>query len=89
MLEYNPEKRITAKKALNHHWFQLEKKENEKNIYLKNEMNSMKQFCKLSRFQNNIVTFISHNLLTSKSLGNLEKKFSEIDKNKDGRISWK
>ena len=31
---------------------------------------------------------MSHNFTSSKSLAKLEKKFNEIDKNHDGRISW-
>ena len=42
----------------------------------------------MSKFQSNIITFMSHNFTSSKSLAKLEKKFNEIDKNHDGRISW-
>lgn len=48
----------------------------------------MKKFCQMTKFQSNIITFMTHNLMTSKSLAKLEKKFNEMDKNNDGRISW-
>ena len=42
----------------------------------------------MNKFQSSIITFISHNLLSAKQISKLEKKFNEIDKNKDGKISW-
>ena len=43
----------------------------------------------MNKFQTNIMIYISRNLLTNDTLGKLNKKFNQIDKNRDGRISWK
>ena len=43
----------------------------------------------MNKFQTNIMMYISRNLLTNDTLGKLNKKFNQIDKNRDGRISWK
>ena len=43
----------------------------------------------MNKFQTNIMIYISRNLLTNDTLGKLNKKFNQMDKNRDGRISWK
>jgi hypothetical protein len=60
----------------------------EDNLFLTNEMKSIKKFCEMNRFQATIMAFISHNLLTNETISRIEKKFMKMDKNKDGKISW-
>lgn len=52
-------------------------------------MEAMKDFSKLNKFQSAVITFISYNLVETRSLSKLQDIFQKIDANNDGRISWK
>lgn len=49
----------------------------------------MKEFSKMNKFQSAVITFISYNLVETRSLSKLQDVFKQIDANNDGRISWK
>ena len=49
----------------------------------------MKQFSKVNKFQSAVISFISYNLVESRSLNKLQNVFKQIDSNNDGKISWK
>ena len=92
LLEYNPSKRITAKNALNHPWFQnssFQKIINNNNLSL-NEIQNM--FKNLENYRNdNIIkstafAYLVHQNTDIIQCQNAIKLFSEIDLNFDGKL---
>jgi serine/threonine protein kinase len=64
MLEYDPEKRISAKQALQHPWIRSSKS-GDRNLYIMDEFSLMNKFCAMSNFKQHIATYIIHNLTTA------------------------
>ena len=90
MLNKNPNKRFSAEKCLNHQWFKLLEKKNEKNFGKKLQMkviNKMNDFVKENRLKQAVLQFISNQFNLKKEEEELQALFKEFDLKKTGEIS--
>ena len=90
MLNKNPNKRYSAEKCLNHQWFKLLEKKNEKNFGKKLQMkviNKMNDFVKENRLKQAVLQFISNQFNLKKEEEELQALFKEFDLKKTGEIS--
>jgi len=90
MLNKNPSKRFSAEKCLNHQWFKLLEKKNEKNFGKKLQMkviNKMNDFVKENRLKQAVLQFISNQFNLKKEEEELQALFKEFDLKKTGQIS--
>jgi calcium-dependent protein kinase len=91
LLTYDTQARPSALQVLKHQWF----KNNKDDIsiidldYSKTVLNNLKNFNAEIKFQQAVVTFITHNLVTKDEMKNLRRIFKMVDKDNDGRISKK
>jgi calcium-dependent protein kinase len=89
LLEINPEKRISAKDALNEKWFKVNEnptgknKNNNFSIFIKN----ITEFCAEQKLQQATLAFLVHNFAPKEDLDELKEIFFAFDKNGDGKIS--
>ena len=92
LLQVNPNKRLSAKEALEDIWFKkninvnsLEnnKKSSNYRLFLKN----ITEFCAEQKLQQATLTFLVHNFAPKEELNELKKIFFAFDKNGDGKIS--
>ena len=90
MLNKNPSKRFSAEKCLNHQWFNLLEKKNDKNFGKKLQMkviNKMNDFVKENRLKQAVLQFISNQFNLKKEEEELQALFKEFDLKKTGQIS--
>lgn len=89
MLSYDYKNRPSARQALNHPWFKnsTEKLNLADITYSKNVLNNLKNFNAEQKFQQAVVTFITHNLVKKDEVNDLKKIFKYLDKSNQGRIS--
>ena len=90
MLNKNANKRYSAEKCLNHQWFKLLEKKNEKNFGKKLQMkviNKMNDFVKENRLKQAVLQFISNQFNLKKEEEELQALFKEFDLKKTGEIS--
>ena len=92
LLELNPNKRLSAKDALNHSWFKLfnvdkfkNKKFNEKNLIT--IIKNISEFRIEQKLQQATLAFLVHNLSSQEELFELKEIFCAFDKNCDGRLT--
>ena len=88
LLEVNPEKRLSAKEALNHKWFENNKnpivnKNNNYSAFIQN----ITEFCAEQKLQQATLAFLVHNFAPKEELNELKEIFFAFDKNCDGKIS--
>lgn len=89
LLTYDPKKRPNARAALRHPWFKV----NSASIQLKNIPNvkealeNLLSFRADRKFQQAVITFITHNLIKSEEVNNLRRIFECMDRDSDGRIN--
>ena len=89
LLEINPQKRLSAKEALNDVWFEsnknaiINKKNNNFPLFIKN----ITEFCAEQKLQQATLAFLVHNFAPKEELDELKEIFFSFDKNCDGKIS--
>ena len=89
LLELNPEKRLSAKEALNHKWFKINKNQNQimKNNNYSVLIQNITEFCAEQKLQQATLAFLVHNFAPKEELDELKEIFFAFDKNCDGKIS--
>ena len=88
MLTYEPSKRISAKKLLEHPWFsQYEEKIKQDKKVAKSAFENMKRFKRNKKFEHATFGFIINQLVSKEDRADLLKQFLIWDKNKDGVLN--
>ena len=90
LLEINPDKRISAKQALEDVWFK--KDDNPKSDLTNNNnypmfIKNITEFCAEQKLQQATLSFLVHNFAPKEELKELKEIFFAFDKNCDGKIS--
>ena len=91
LLEFDYNKRISAKEALNHPWFKEQKSkelynEIKEEIIIK-QLNNLKKYKKESIIQEIVFMYLLHNFPQMKDIFYSNKIFNQIDENDDGKIT--
>ena len=93
MLLYDPTKRISAETAIQHDWVVKMYKKNLSNEvdegYFSRVLKNIKNFNAREKFQQATLAFIVHFLYSSHEIGRLKEVFITLDKNGDGRLTYK
>ena len=93
LLQVNPNKRLSAKEALEDVWFQKNLNINVNQIDNKNSNNfqifikNITEFCAEQKLQQATLAFLVHNFAPKEELDELKKIFFAFDKNGDGKLS--
>ena len=93
LLLVNPDKRISAKEALEDVWFKKNMSLNLNPIENKNSNNfkifikNITEFCAEQKLQQATLAFLVHNFAPKEELDELKKIFFAFDKNGDGKLS--
>ena len=93
LLQVNPNKRLSAKEALEDVWFQKNLNVNVNQIDNKNSNNfqifikNITEFCAEQKLQQATLAFLVHNFAPKEELDELKKIFFAFDKNGDGKLS--
>ena len=86
MLTFDPKERISAEQALNHSWIQGLASSNMIGIDALS-LNSLQSFHAEMKLQYAILSFIAFQMVSREESKRLSQTFSQIDKNKDGKLS--
>ena len=87
MLTYDPEKRLSAKEALQHPWFKKEQQESQVDKEAHNDaMCQLHKFNATQKLQQATMTMMVQNLITKEEIAKLQEVFNKIDENKDGKL---
>ena len=86
-LKYEPKKRITIEKALNHKFFDDLKEVITYTEEDKNKLRKLKSLNKKSKFYQIVMTYLSYHFSDNKLLNELNRLYNKLDKNKDYRIT--
>jgi calcium-dependent protein kinase len=88
LLNINSKNRPPARKILTHIWF---KQKDDIFIvdlnYSRSVLNNLREFNAKNKFQQAVLTFITHNLIQKQEISKLRSIFKSLDKDNDGRIS--
>jgi len=89
LLTYDSKQRPNARAALRHPWFKVNsEKQSLKEIpNVKKALENLLKFGAERKFQQAVITFITHNLIKSEEINNLRKIFECIDRDSDARIN--
>ncbi len=89
LLTFNPNQRPNARSALRHPWFKVnyEKITLKEIPNVKQALENLLKFRAERKFQQAVITFITHNLVKSEEVNNIRKIFECIDKDGDARIN--
>lgn len=86
MLKFNPQERISAEEALRHPWIRGLADLNKVEIDSKS-LNNLQSFHAEMKLQYAILSFIAFQMVSKEDSKRLAATFSQIDKNKDGKLS--
>jgi len=94
LLEFKPDKRISAQEAINHKWIESKNEEIELNEKIddevwKNVLINIKNFNAKEKLQQATIAFIIHFQFASQENKELKKIFKKLDINGDGRLTYK
>lgn len=87
MLEFNPQKRISAKEALQHAWIVNYSKTEIDHQVKKRTLDNLRNFSGSSKLKQAALAFIASHLTKDEEKRDLDKIFKEIDINGDGNLS--
>ncbi len=87
MLTYPPEKRISAKEAYNHPWIQKSLPSVVTPEATKDLLVSLKSFQATQKLQQASMMYIATQLISKREREELQKVFTSLDKNADGKLS--
>jgi calcium-dependent protein kinase len=88
MLEYAPEKRVSAKQALADIWFQNSLKKDKEAVALSTTaLQNLKKLTYKSKLQQIVYYFIVNHMTTKEERNDLMRVFKILDKNSDGRLT--
>ena len=91
LLEYDPEKRISAEEAVSHKWIQKYNEtssENGDKLRNKIELSNLRNFAARHKFQQATLAFLVHQVTSTDMMKDLRKIFKEFDKNGDGQLTY-
>lgn len=90
LLEFNPDKRISAQEALSNKWITCWQNESSyfEQIVLSDILNNIKSFRAIEKFQQAAIAYIVHITNSSSQNHELRKIFKSFDKNGDGKLSY-
>ncbi len=87
MLEYNPEKRLSAQECLDHNWIKTLASQSNP-IMLPNVLKNIYNLNAREKLQQATIAFIVHNLNSNKEIEELKKVFQAMDLNNDGMLTY-
>ena len=93
LLQVNTKKRLTAKEALEHKWFKIEKTKSNIMVYNVKHRQLNKLIDNLMKYRSDnilrcaVITLLVHNSIQLNQAHDAVKLFNQIDKNGDGKIS--
>lgn len=88
MLKFDPDKRISSSEALNHSWIKnLTEGINVDENLATGALMNLKEFRAERKLQQAVCTFMVSQMATKEEMEELQKAFSSIDKNGDGKLS--
>ena len=93
LLQVNAKKRFSAKQALEHKWFQIEKTKSSLNAYNVKNRQLNKLIDSLMKYRSDnvlrcaVIALLVHNSIQLNQAHDAVKLFNQIDKNGDGKIS--
>ena len=88
MLTYDPDKRASAKDALNHEWIRnLTEGINVDENLATGALNNLREFRAERKLQQAVCTFMVSQMATKEEMEELHKAFAQLDKNSDGKLS--
>ena len=93
LLQVNAKKRFSAKMALEHKWFQIEKTKSSLNVYNVKNRQLNKLIDNLMKYRSDnvlrcaVIALLVHNSIQLNQAHDAVKLFNQIDKNGDGKIS--
>ena len=87
MLEYNPNKRLTAQQCLDDVWFKKQSRiQGIGKIITIDCINNLRSFCSEQKLQSAVISFIQNKEESLKKNDSLRKIFEEFDENGDGML---
>ena len=87
MLEYNPEKRLSAQECLDHNWIKTLASQSNP-VMLPNVLKNIYNLNAREKLQQATIAFIVHNLNSNKEIEELKKVFQAMDLNNDGMLTY-
>jgi len=93
LLQVNTKKRLTAKQALEHKWFKIEKTKSNLTVYNVKHRQLNKLIDNLMKYRSDnilrcaVIALLVHNSIQLNQAHDAVKLFNQIDKNGDGKIS--
>jgi calcium-dependent protein kinase len=88
MLQFDPEKRISAQLALSHQWIVTNTESILLNEVIHSEaLKNLKEFNASTKLQQAALTFLTTHLINKEEMNQLQMAFQALDKNNDGKLS--